>query len=62
LTYAEGRLLQRYTIARLGLATSNWTLLLTITNARAQARLTQYFAEHPERSPLQQALERRGLL
>ena len=62
LTYAEGRLLQRYVIARLGLATSNWTLLLTTSNVRAQARLREYLIQHPERSRLQRSLERRGLL
>ncbi len=62
MTYASGRLLQRYVIARLGLWTWNWMALLSLPDLKARALLNNYFEEHAKRAPLRKALQGRGLL
>jgi hypothetical protein len=62
MTYGWERLLQRYAMARLGLATKNWCLMLTLPDAKARERLRGYFSEHPDREGLRRALARRSLV
>jgi hypothetical protein len=62
MTYATGRLVQCYVIARLGLWTWNWPTLLTYSDGKARKILKEYFKEHRERAELRAALSKRGLV
>lgn len=62
LTYGNGRLLQRYTMAKLGVGPRGWMALLSLSDAKARAKLGVFFRERGDHAATREALVRRELL